>query len=178
MRRLIVGSAVLALTVGWAAPATAAEPVHVYFPIEFEFEDTELSAECGFTVLVSGEGHFRGVINERPDGTAREVDQIAIRWTLDAPSTAESFDFVESITETFDYPEGMAVGAPSTVVRTGTLGHDPGVSATAGRLVFEGTIIGFSDEGLPLVMYDNDAPVTKVGRFPDFDVAALCAALD
>ena len=168
MRRLIVGSAVLALTVGWAAPATAAEPVHVYFPIEFEFEDTELSAECGFTVLVSGEGHFRGVINERPDGTAREVDQIAIRWTLDAPSTAESFD----------YPEGMAVGAPSTVVRTGTLGHDPGVSATAGRLVFEGTIIGVSDEGLPLVMYDNDAPVTKVGRFPDFDVAALCAALD
>lgn len=171
MRRLIVGGAVLALTAGWASPAAAAPPLTVTEPIQFSFEDTELSAECGFTVLVSGEGDISATVID-----AREVDHLVIRLTFDAPSTGQSYDYVSNLTDTYDYPEGAVLGAPATVTRTGNLGHDAGVSATAGRLVYDGTVIGITDDGIPLVAIDEH--VSSVGRFPDFDVAALCAALD
>jgi hypothetical protein len=175
---MVVGGAVLALTAGWASPAVAAEPLHVTAPIEFSFEDTELSAECGFTVLVSGEGSVSATLIERKTGEAREVDQTAIRITFEAPSTGKSYDFLNRVTDNFDYPEGVVVGAPALVTEVGTLGHDAGVSATAGRRTWESTIFALSDDGIPLVKVDGDNPLTSVGRFPDdFDVADLCDAL-
>ena len=177
MRRLIVGGAVLALTAGWASPAAAAQPLRVTVPIESSFEDTELSAECGFAVLVSEEGHITATVIETPTGHALEVDRLMIRVTVEAPSTGKSFTSLSNLTETFFYPEGAVIGAPAAVTRTGTFFHDPGVSATAGRLTWEGTIIGISDDGIPLVLIEGE-PLTAVGRFPDdFDVADLCAAL-
>ena len=175
MRRFIVGSAVLALTAGWAAPAAAAPPTRVSEPIQFSFEDTELSTECGFTVLVSGEGNVTATLNERRAGAALEVDRQVVTWTYEAPSTGKSLDYLSNLTAIFEYPEGALVGAPAQVTVTGTFAHDVGVSAAAGRLVFDSTIIAISDAGIPIAPLGE--PVTSVGRFPDFDVAALCAAI-
>jgi hypothetical protein len=178
MRRLIVGGAVLALAATWAAPAVAAEPLQVTVPFEFSFEDSELSAECGFTVLVSGEGETVATLYERTTGAARELDLTDTRFTFEAPSTGGAYDFLSHQSDIFDYPEGVFVGAPATVTSEGTFYHDAGVSAAAGRNTWESTIYAIPDDGIPRVSIGDDNLVTSVGRFPDdFDVADLCAAL-
>jgi len=113
----MVGTAVLVVAAGWgAAPTWAAQPTRVSVPIQFQFQDEELSAACGFQVLISAEGSVTATLHDTGGTSALEVDHQMMRWTYEAPSTGGSYTYRSTLTALFEYPEGPVVGAPATVV--------------------------------------------------------------
>lgn len=173
MRRLIMGTAVLVLAAGWWTPASAAAPTRVSVPIQVQFEDDELSEACGFQVLISASGRVFAMLHGGASGgSAFEIDKQVVRWTYEAPANGTSFTYVNSLTAVFEYPDGLAVGAPAIVTITGSHEHVPGSPATAGRLVFDSTIDHIGDEGFPVAFLGE--PTSTTGSFPEGDP---CAAL-
>lgn len=173
MHRLMVGTAVLVVAAGWgAAPTWAAQPTRVSVPIQFQFEDEELSAACGFQVLISAEGSVTATLHDTGGTSALEVDHQMMRWTYEAPSTGGSYTYRSTLTALFEYPEGPVVGAPATVTLVGTFEDVPGSPAAAGRQVIDSTIDHINDDGFPVAFLGE--PTTVSGSFPEADV---CAAL-
>ena len=173
MRKLIVGLSLAVLVLGWTPAASAAAPLRVSFPLQFEFEDEGLSEECGFQVLISADGRFDATLHSLPNGGAAiEIDRQVATWTYSVPATGASFSYVNVIIARFDYPEGPVVGAPATVTLTGTDQHVPGAPADAGRLVFDSTIDHISPEGFP-VAYLGEPRIVRGSHVESDPCAAL-----
>jgi hypothetical protein len=76
--------------------------------------------------------------------------------------TGKSFTDTIRAPSTFLYPAGTAIGAPSTVIFEGlqrTSG--PGDPRLVGREVYEGVIIGYTPDGVPIV--DTVALISQAG---------------
>lgn len=161
-------------SMGQAGPAVADAPLHVSIPVDVAFQDVDLTAECGVTVLVEAAGTFDATLHVDPQHVrALEIDHQVLHWTYSSPTTGRSFEYVNEFTAFFSYPDGPVVGGPATITVVGTLEHIPGGPATAGQLVFESTISQISPEGFPIAFLD-EPPVSERGSFPETDI---CAAL-
>ncbi len=176
MRRgLLVG--ILALLGAMALASTAsARSQHYTFPIEDEFVAEGLSDVCGFEVRGSVQGTVRvTLILDREGNVVREVDTFTGTFTFSSDNGSFSFPLAQPAI--FDYGEGAELGGTATVTLVGLAGHVPGfIPSDAGRLVFQGTIVGF-DENIPIV--EDFELLDQRGNFQEGEEidAAICAAL-
>lgn len=166
------------------APATAASPTRIPFEIDETFPSGSLTAVCGVPVWVHVEGGGTTTLFHDQSGqVSRELDTLAegarttIFSPLDAGGTGKSFTDVTHSPATFLYPQGTDIGDPATVIINGVQRTSgPGNPRIVGHEVFQGVIIGFTPDGVPIV--DTVAIISQAGQF---DVAAVlqarCAAL-
>jgi hypothetical protein len=167
--------AFLALTI--AGPVAAQRAVHITgIPIAFSVVAPDASAACGYevTVTLTGTGSATLVYNDA-GLIIREVDsEPAARITWSGNGNSFSYPTSSQIVVT-SYSEGASLGAPARTTETGFFGKAPGSTPNAGPDVLLGHVVAFTDEGLPLVEYDE--VLASHGPRPDFD-AGICAALD
>jgi hypothetical protein len=174
---IALGAAVLSATV-LAAPASAAQARHLDIEIHDGFHDDWLSDACGTDVEVTIDASLNvSLIYNRAGLLVREIDPSGGgTWTWTAPATGRSVS-VPFTTGIIDYGDGAAIGSTYTSKLVGIWGHVPGFSSTnAGYIEIVGTVVGFEDNGSPLL----DATGFRYvhGHFTDQDlVAATCAAL-
>jgi len=177
MRRTAAGLTILFLALAVPGTAVASQPVTQTFDTSSSFTDDELSAACGFEVVVSREGQTLVTLFYNQDGlVARETDSaVGTKITYSAPSTGRSFSYPRTLIASYDYGAGAVVGSDVTVKVTGSLENFPGTTPFAGQIIAPGVVVGFSD-GLPLVDITGD-PLADNGSRSEADVDAICAAL-
>jgi hypothetical protein len=179
--RLLVGLAFSAGAILIATPvaATAAPPTHLRVPFTLAVPSPEYSAACGFEVLVSVDTVIDVTLNTMADGSVREIDTYPdLRIVVSAPSTGRSLEHVFGPT-TYDYPDGLYLGAPAVITSLGVRGDAPAIPADAGRVVTPGAVVAFDpDLGFPIAV-PTGPPISQSGNFEDpvTIVAAICAAL-
>jgi hypothetical protein len=178
-KRAVLGAVVAAAAAfGAVVPAAAAPPLLVSFPVEEEFYLPGLSGACGFETWLSIEGTVMLRLFTDQDGTPRfEVDgQSNFMVTIFRPATGASLTYPNATVSRWIYSDGAAIGSEVLVTLTG-LGERVGNLSTAGRWVFLGEVVGYSDDGFPFVDFTNLLSI--VGRDPGSDAvrAAICSAL-
>jgi hypothetical protein len=137
-------------------------------------------------VFVHIEGSGTATLFSNPGRTAviRELDTVpgGFRTTLfsptDAGGTGKSLSLVQYGTITYSYSEGTDIGDSATVTTVGPAGiAPPGGPTSVGREVAEGVIVGFTPEGVPIVV--PVAVISQSGQFtdPGATLEARCSAL-
>jgi len=162
------------------APAEAAKPQKVEFPVEFNYEIPELTELCGVEVWFSIEGTFKGLVYRNKSGTIiREVNSQPDTWlTLYSPETGESIRNPFATRFHYRYPDGTDPGDRAIIIATGFLEKLPGLPAKAGRLVFPNGEVMFVEDGVPIVDYGEPSLMRGNDSY-DFETAdaAICEAL-
>ena len=179
MRRLAFITAIAVVAVGFGAPTVAAEPPkQVTLEDDASFQSGFLTATCGFPVFISIQGTVHITLRTDKDGVLHEIDAFT-DWsiTFSAPSTGESFSYKFG-PAFFEYPEGVAPGAPSIVTLTGIHQHVLGVPAEAGRTVLIGEVLFVTPEGVPIVDFVGPTLSEHGNQLdPAESVATICTAL-
>jgi len=167
------------------APVTAARPTRIAFQIDATFPSDFLSAVCGFPVFVHVQGGGTTTLFNDQSGTQviRELDTLAQGATttifspIAAGGTGKSFTDVTHSPATFLYPEGTAIGSPTTVILNGAQRTSgPGNPRIVGHEVYEGVIVDFTPDGVPVV--DTVAIISQAGQFDlGAVILARCAQL-
>ena len=160
-----------ALVFAVAAPAAAAPPEHITFPIEdsFSFDD------CGFVVDFTTAGTLHITLWRNDAGlVVRERDKLLQHATFTNAETGKSVSSVQSEHSVWDYGTGAVLGSSVDITLTGMGGRLPGTGPSAGRIKLTGTVVDFDPDGLPLVDIPEQEPSFIAGRHPDQD---FCAAL-
>ena len=167
------------------APVTAAAPTRIQFELDVTFPSDVLTGLCGIPVFIHLQGGGTTTLYYDKTGTQliRESDTLpaGIVTTIFSPveegGTGKSFTDVTHGPAVFEYPEGTELGAPAIVNLYGVQRTSgPGNPRLVGREVYDGVIIDFTPDGVPVV--DTVALISQSGQF---DVAAVlqarCAAI-
>ncbi|HYV77149.1 MAG TPA: hypothetical protein VE979_03395 [Streptosporangiaceae bacterium] len=170
---LALGGGTLAATPAWATP-----PQHFHQQINLSIRDDELSAACGFDVVVVFAGNVNTTLFYDQSGALVRSSNSGPGFTqsFTAPSTGKSIVSRSPFPLHADYTGGGAVGTPAVFRATGLVFmFQPGVMFT-GRQVFEAVVIGHTPEGIPIL---GDANlISQSGNFFSGDlVPVICAAL-
>jgi hypothetical protein len=177
----VIGFATLLLSVG---SVDAAPPTFIQFEFDETFPNGFLTAFCGVPVFIHLVGAGTTTLHyDRSGALIREFDTLAPGLTttifspLGAGGTGKSFTDVTRAVSTFLYPEGTEIGDPAIVIFNGVQRTSgPGNPRIVGREVYEGVVIDFTPDGVPIV-----DPVTLISQSGRFDLAAVlearCAAL-
>ena len=171
---LALGGGMLAATPAWATP-----PKHFFhIPINDSVRDDALSAACGFDVFDVFAGNINVTLLYDQSGTLiREIDTFpATTIGFAAPSTGKSIGSASPAVGHIDYTGGGAVGTPAVLTITGLqFMLQPGV-ISAGRQVFDTTVVDITPEGIPVTPPMN--LISQSGNFFSGDTTPLvCAAL-
>jgi len=127
------------------------------------------------TVSETGTGSATLVYNA--DGLIiREVDTEP-RAKITYSGNGNAFSYPANNVLVTSYPEGATIGAPAKAIFTGFFGKVPGAIPNAGPDIILGHVVDFTDEGLPLIEFD-DFLASHGPRGPEDFFAAVCAALD
>jgi hypothetical protein len=169
----------------FVASVTAAPPTRFPFEVDETFPGAFLTGLCGFPVYVHVQGSGITTLYYDESGTqvVREIDTLAEGLTttifspLELGGTGKSFTEVMRAPGIFQYPEGTEIGDLAILVVNGVqLTSGPGNPRLVGHEVYEGEIIGYTPEGIPLV--DITALISQSGQFDvDAVLTARCAAL-
>ena len=165
---------VVSLVVAVCGSAWAGPPIRQRQAVDAVFPNSFVSASCGLPVFQHNVGTFTFTVHANGEA-AHELDTFVGTITFFAPSTGGSFGGKTGPIR-FEYPEGIAVGAPAREI---VLGRDikvSGLPPDAGRYVYEGEIVDVVD-GVPFVTV-VPVPVESHGQ-NDIDdlIAAWCSAL-
>ncbi|HEV8278821.1 MAG TPA: hypothetical protein VGQ26_24430, partial [Streptosporangiaceae bacterium] len=136
---LALGGGMLAAT-----PARATPPQHFHQQINLSFPNDELSAACGFDVVVVLAGNTNTTLFYDQSGALvrSTVTGPAFTQSFTAPSTGKSIVSRQPFPVITEYTGGGAVGTPVVSRATGLVFmFQPGVMFT-GRQVFEGVVTG------------------------------------
>jgi hypothetical protein len=170
---LALGGGTLGATPAWATP-----PQHFHQQFNLSFPDDELSAACGFDVVVVLGGNANTTLFYDQSGALVRSTFTFPAGTLSftAPSTGKSIVSRSPFPVITDYTGGGAVGTLAVARATGLVFMlQPGVMLT-GRTVFEVVVTGHTDEGIPI--FEEGKLISQSGNFFSGDVAPLiCAAL-
>jgi hypothetical protein len=182
MRRLLLRSIILAAVVAAAAqPVAAAKPLLERIPIDDQFTDPFFSTECGFEVIATFTGFIVVHAWLNADGElVHQVVNYGIRGSYSANgNTLRSVDTgVDTLTV---YPDGSmlfhVVGSVALLTAPGT---GP-VLGSAGLFAILVTPL-LDEDGNPILDPDGNPIFTEevvvdAGVRPEFDLAAICAAL-
>jgi hypothetical protein len=173
VRRTTFVLSLVVAALAWAGPATAAAPEHLTFS---DVRSFSLDCPAGFQLDVSVNAFFDVTLFHDASGAVtRYMEKAQAHFDFSSPDTGNRVSIVRAITDTIDYAEGTAVGAPATVtVRGSAFQHVPGVGTDGGLRVLEGTVVG-EEDGIPLVDFDfgDPYPLFAAGRHPTFP-ADLC----
>ena len=186
MRRLSIILAVVAASFAMTSLAAAGNVVRIS---QIDVSDHTpilkglLSEYCGFDVYVQGEGFLDVTLHFNGDGRlVRENYSSAGAFvTYSAPLSGRSYRFPWMPREEFVYPGGAVIGGPVIYRITGMIVNHPGIPPEAGLISLQGTVVGFTPEGVPMVEFsdaDFDAAIVR-GRSNSGDETAdaTCAAL-
>jgi len=170
---LALGGGLLAATPAWATP-----PQHFHQQFNLSVPDEELSAACGFDVIVVLAGNANTTLFYDQSGALvrSTVTGPTFTQSFTAPSTGKSIVSRQPFPVITDYTSGGAVGTPAVARATGLVFMlQPGVMFT-GRQVFEAVVIDHTPEGIPIL---GDAKlISQSGNFFSGDeVPLICAAL-
>jgi hypothetical protein len=170
---LALGGGLLAATPAWATP-----PQHFHQQINLSFPNDELSAACGFDVVVVFAGNANTTLFYDQSGALvrSTVTGPTFTQSFTAPSTGKSIVSASPFPVITDYTGGGAVGTLAVSRATGLVFmFQPGVMFT-GRQVFEAVIVGHTDEGIPIP--GPPTLISQSGNFFSGDLVPLiCAAL-
>lgn len=181
--RAFASAASLALFV-FSVCAAAMPPTRISFEFDVTFPSDFLTDACGIPVWVHEQGAGTTTLHYDSDGQlVRELDTLApgVTVTIFSPvelgGTGMSFTDVTHAPSTFLYADGTDIGDTAIVILNGVQRTSgPGNPRLVGRQVYEGVIIDFTPEGVPVV-----DPVNLISESGQFDVAAVlqarCAAL-
>lgn len=168
-------AALCALAFGAVRAAKADPPSRVSNTFDVTFKSSTWTRRCGFPVFEHQTGKVTNTVYSADGTVTKEID------TADGLKTTYfsangSYTSVSSATLHTTYPDGIALGAPATLVFTGNQVLLPG-SPQAGRDAYAGEVVFVSPDGTPFV--DIDAPISEHGHFDSFpdEIAALCGAL-
>ena len=170
---LALGGGTLAASPAWATP-----PQHFHQQLNLSIRDDELSAACGFDVVVVFAGNVNTTLFYDQSGALVRSSNSGPGFTqsFTAPSTGKSIVSRSPFPLHADYTGGGALGTAAVVRLTGLqfrLG--PGVMFT-GRQVFDAMVVDQSPEGIPITEFTN--LISQTGNFFSGDTAPLvCAAL-
>ena len=162
------------LGLGLASPAQAdAGPERFTHSVDasFSFDD------CGFVVDFTQSGTGTITLWRGADGlvTKERDGAVSVRQTFTREDTGVTISYVVASTSTWDYGAGAQLGSLVTVTFTGTGSRLPGSGPDAGRVVLNGTVVGFDDAtGTPFVDVPEQDALFIRGHHPDGDV---CDAL-
>lgn len=182
--RTIASIAGLAALLLLAIPATATPPTRIAFEFDETFPSDFLTDACGIPVWIHEQGAGTTTLYYDSDGQLiRELDTLAEGATvtlfspLELGGTGRSFTEVSHEPSTFLYPDGTEIGDTAIVILYGVQRTSgPGNPRLVGRQVYEGVIIDFTPDGVPVV-----DPVLLTSQAGQFDFAAVlqarCAAL-
>jgi len=179
-RRLLFFTSGLATLLLFVATVTAAPPTRIPFEFDETFPSDFLTAVCGIPVFLHVQGAGTTTLYYDKSGTqlVREHDTLApgARSTIFSPveigGTGKSFTEVTHAPSTFLYPEGTEIGAPAIVILNGVQRTSgPGNRRIVGREVYEGVIIDFTPDGVPIV-----DPIALISQSGQFDVTAVIEA--
>ena len=170
---LALGGGLLAATPAWATP-----PQHVHQQINLSFPDPELSAACGFAVVIVFAGNVNTTLFYDQSGALVRSSNSGPGFTqsFTAPSTGKSIVSRQPFPLHVDYTGGGAVGTPAVAHATGLVFmFQPGVMFT-GRQVFEAVVVDHTPEGIPIL--EETGLISQSGNFFSGDLVPLiCAAL-
>ena len=161
-----------------AGIAHADKPTQIKDEVNFSFPSGFWTRTCGLPVVQTIAGKTQIKLFTAADGSVRELDTFpGMTIVLSAPSTGGSFSQVLG-PATFEYPEGVFIGAPSVVTTNGMHRRAPGLPAEAGQTVFEGVVIVILNGGVPVVDFGPPA-IEEHGNVNDLleMIDAACAAL-
>ena len=170
---LALGGGTLGATPAWATP-----PQHFHQQFNLSIPDDELSAACGFDVVVVFAGNVNTTLFYDQSGALvrSTVTGPTFTQSFTAPSTGKSIVSRSPFPVITDYTGGGAVGTAAVARATGLVFKlQPGVMFT-GRQVFDAVVEGQSPEGIPENM-TGDLISQSGNFFPGDDVPFLCAAL-
>ncbi len=164
--------------------ATSVPPTRVEFAFDEIFPNGFLTDFCGFPVLVHVQGAGTTTLHYDQDGKlVRELDTLAtgaittIFSPVELGGTGKSFTDETHAPSTFLYPNGTAIGDTAIVILNGVQRTSgPGNPRIVGRESYEGVIIDYTADGVPVV-----DPVVLTSQHGQFDLAtalqARCDAL-
>jgi hypothetical protein len=175
---LVLVVAIAAAAAALAGASQASPPVHIRVPLNFTDLSPDYTAACGFPVYLSTNGIVDVTLHTNHDGSVREQDVFpGLTITVSAPSTGESFDHVFG-PSTYEYPEGVFIGAPAVITSNGVRGDAPGIPPDAGQVVTPGVVIDIIPDLGPITV-PTGPPISQHGHFedPEAIVEAICTAL-
>jgi hypothetical protein len=178
MRRGLVAAVVstLALGVALGGHASAAAPIKVSNPVDFTTLAPFTSATCGFDVYQHLVGTFTATAITKSGAVVKEIDGAHhARLTWFAPSRGTSYSYPLNSPVKYYYPQGATLGAPAIFTIYGLSEKVPGAPAAAGPAVFNGVVVDFSPDGIPLVITDPEPVKIRGSGGPT--VQDRCAAL-
>jgi hypothetical protein len=180
LRLVVAAGAALAVTSLFAPPSFADEPIHVAFTVDRSFVSPQYSAACGFVVVITEEGTFKGTAFINPAGSVvREVDsQPGATIAIGAPASGKSFAFPVTAILHYQYVAGVTPGSPVVVTATGLSDKVPGIPADAGSVEFPDAVVLVVDTtGFPIVDLGPAQPVHGSSNSLATAITALCTAL-
>jgi len=170
---LALGGGLLEATPAWATP-----PQHFRQQFNLSVPDDELSAACGFDVVVVFAGNVNTTLFYDQSGALvrSTVTGPTFTQSFTAPSTGKSIVSRSPFPVITDYTGGGAVGTPAVSRATGLVFmFQPGVMFT-GRQVFEAVVVDHTPEGIPI--FGDASLISQSGNFFSGDLVPLiCAAL-
>ena len=161
----------LATPAGATPPRVASEPVNYTVSVDYY---TQL---CGFPVWFTLAGQLDSKVFTDASGTVvREVDtQPGTRQTFASATRSFSFPFASTLVT--DYPDGAYLGAPAVVTGNGLAGKVPGIPADAGTITYQGIVVDFTAQGVPITAFGGVLAMHGHSNDPAAADAAICAAL-
>jgi hypothetical protein len=162
------------------AQVAAAPPVRTSFEFDDTFPSDFLTAARGVPVYVHVRGAGTATLFYDKVGThvVREFDILPKGLTttifspVDQGGTGKSFTDVTQSPTTFNYPEGAEIGKPAIVTINGVQRTSgPGTPRIVGRQVYEGVVIGFTPDGVPIA-----EPLALISEAGQFDLTAVIEA--
>jgi hypothetical protein len=161
------------------ASAKATPPSHFSEPVNFSFPLNYYTSLCGFPVFQSLAGTLNTSLRyDRFGSIVSEVDtQPGTTLTFSSPTSGKSFSWPFAAILRTDYTNGGALGSKATSYGSGLDIKAPGVSADAGRVVFDAVVVGATPYGVPIVAFTGVISVKGHTTDPDAIDAAICTAL-
>jgi hypothetical protein len=185
VRRLLVFIAVALSALAVAATSSAQRAVHLQNAIDISvsFESDLLSEQCGFPVTVTVSGAVDETLIYNDAGLVVRQIENSPAATATFSSPYGSFSFPEAATSVFTYPGGATLGSTANFHSSGLLafGLVPGfgVSNAGIDIVADAVVVGFTQEGIPIVDFTESTIFISHGnRNSDEEIfSAICAAL-
>jgi YD repeat-containing protein len=178
MKRAFVSVTAVALLL-LAAQAASMPPTRVDFAFDETFPSGFLPSFCGIPVFIHVQGGGTTTLHYDNDGNLiRELDTLAegATTTIFSPvelgGTGKSFTDETHAPSTFLYPDGTDIGDAAIVILNGVQRTSgPGNPRIVGRESYEGVIIDYTPDGVPVV-----DPIVLVSQHGQFDLVAVLQA--
>lgn len=179
MQRAFVSVTALATLLLVSTHATSVPPTRVGFAFDEIFPSEFLTAFCGFPVFVHVQGAGTTTLHyDQDENLVRELDTLAAGATttifspVELGGTGESFTDEAHAPSTFLYPNGTDIGDTAIVILNGVQRTSgPGNPRIVGRESYEGVIIDYTPDGVPVV-----DPMVLTSQHGQFDLEAVLEA--